>query len=203
MQRAFLLAGLVLGSWAVLSHGARDRDVDAGTAVRLDVSEMVECADLVLEGRVRSCQVEEIAPKRIETVITLDVDRTFWGEDLVARSLRLPGGVLGDGRGLVISGMPTVHPGEEVVMFLSAEGSSGVRVPVGLSQGKLRIETSLDGRRVLSRDQGALLVVDSAGGAARHPASHEVRDYAEVVAEIWAAVDRRRLGTIRPGGRNR
>ena len=203
MRRLFLLAGLVLGSWAGFSHGVRDRGVDAGTAVRLGISEMVECADLVLEGRVRSCQVEEVSPRRIETVVTLDVDRTFWGEDLALRSIRLPGGVLEDGRGLVISGMPTVQAGEEVLMFLSEEGSSRVRVPVGLSQGKLRVETSLDGRRVLSRDPGELLVVDPTGGAVRHAASHEHLDYAGVVADIWAAVDRRRLGSTRREGRGR
>jgi len=199
----FLLVGLVAGSWAVLSTGVRDRAVDAGTAVRLGVSEMVECADLVVEGRVHSCRVEEASPRRIETVVTLDVDRTFWGEDLPSRTIRLPGGVLEDGRGLVISGMPTVQPGEEVLLFLSAEGSSGVRVPVGLSQGKLRIETSLDGRRALTRDPGELLVVDPGGGLVRHPASHEHLDYAAVVAEIWAAVDRRHLGTSSREGRRR
>jgi len=188
---------LVLGSWLAISRGDRDRAVDAGTAIRLDIPEMVECADLVLEGRVRSRVVERVSERRIETKLTLDVDRTFWGEDRTERIVRLPGGVLEDHSGLVIPGMPTLEVGEEVLLFLSEEGSTGVRVPVGLSQGKLRVETSLDGQRWLTRNQGSLSVIDPRTGGVRCAGAGERLDYAEVIAEVWAAADARRLGAGR------
>lgn len=197
MRPILLVVVLVLGSWFAISRGDRDRAVDAGTAIRLDIPEMVECADLVLEGRVRSRVVERVSERRIETKLTLDVDRTFWGEDRTERIVRLPGGVLEDHSGLVISGMPTLEVGEEVLLFLSEEGSTGVRVPVGLSQGKLRVETSLDGQRWLTRSQGSLSVIDPRTGRVRCAGAGERLDYAEVIAEVWAAADARRLGAGR------
>jgi hypothetical protein len=194
MRPTLLLVVLVLGLWVALARGARDRAVDAGTAIRLDIPEMVECAGLCLEARVRSSRVERVAERRIETVLTLDVARTFWGEDLAVRTVRLPGGLLEDHSGLIIPGMPTFAAGEEVLLFLSEEGSSGVRVPVGLSQGKLHVEVSLDGGRALTRNQGTTSTIEPRTGQVRCCGSGERFDYAEVIAQIHAATDSRRLG---------
>jgi len=194
MRPILPLAVLAVGSLLALPRGAREGAVDAGTAIRLTVPELVECADLVLEGRVLPREVEQPSPRRIETRLTLAVDRTFWGEDRAERVVRLPGGVLEDESGLVIPGMPAFAVGEEVLLFLSEEGSTGVRVPVGLSQGKLRVETALDGRRWLSRSQGDLSVLDPRTGHVRCAGAGERLDYAGTIAEVWAAVDSRRQG---------
>jgi hypothetical protein len=192
MYRILLSVVLVAGVWLGFVSGEQDSAVDAGTAIRLDISAMTRRADLIVEASVRSLHAELVSERRIETEIVLDIDRTFWGEDLVERTVRFPGGVLEDHSGLVIPGMPDLRAGEQVILFLSEKGSTGVRMPVGLAQGKLRVEVALSGDRVLTRNQGRLSVVDPVSGIVRHTGSGERFDYAEVVADIWAAVDRRR-----------
>jgi hypothetical protein len=193
MGRVFLLLGLALGLAAGLLPRGIEQDVDAGTAVRLEsIQELVDEAHLVLEGYVRQVRPLVGPGGLIETEYTLDVDRTFLGEERAERVLRLPGGVLENGNGLLLPGMPTLVAGEEVLLFLSDTGSTGVRMPVGLSQGKFRVETSLDGTRRLSRRHGALTFVDPMTGATSDAGAAAVFDYAEVMAEIHAAVAARR-----------
>jgi len=192
MGRVFLHAGLVLGLGALLGTGLLPRgsqqDVDAGTALRLEVEGLVEEAELCLEGHVRGTRVVEPAPGRLETEVELDVDRWFLGDEGPRVTVAMPGGVREDGFGLLLPGMPTLRQGEDVLLFLSEAGATGVRVPVGLSQGKFRVETRLDGQRGLSRAHGSLTTVDPTTGVARDAQGAEIFDYAETVARIHAAV---------------
>ncbi len=66
----------------------------------------------------------------IETEYLMSVDRTLWGADLGMRTVRLPGGVLPDGRGMMIPGMPRIAVGEDVLLFLSRQTSWGMRMPM-------------------------------------------------------------------------
>ena len=191
MRRLLLLVLPALGLLAVRAQLAASRDVEAGTAIRLDLDSLLDGSDLVLEGRVSSARVLEPAPGRIETEYTIAVDRTFWGTELHQRTVRLPGGVLPDGRGLILPGMPELAAGEEALLFLSEAGSTGVRMPVGLAQGKLRISTSLTGQRVLVGDRAQLSLTDSSGGGVQEAAPGDLLDYAETVAELHAAAERR------------
>jgi hypothetical protein len=188
MRRTSLLLGSVLGLCAALFPRSSPSGVDAGTAVRLGISELVQNADLVFEGRVRTTRVLVAINGLIETEYLLDVSRTFEGVDRPTRIVRLPGGVLPNGDGLILPGMPRVVEGEDVLLFLTGSSGSGVRMPVGLAQGKFRVETSLAGEKSLSRRQGALTVVDPTTGILNEQVGSEVFDYAEVVAEIHAAV---------------
>lgn len=189
MGRVFLLLGLALGLSAGLLPRGLEQDVDAGTAVRLEsIQGLVDEAHLVLEGYVRSARPLIGPAGLIETEYSLDVDRTFLGQDLPQRVLRLPGGVLENGNGLLLPGMPSIVEGEDVLLFLSDTGATGVRMPVGLSQGKFRVEASLDGTRRLSRRHGALTLVDPASGVLHDAGGANVFDYAETIAEIHAAV---------------
>ena len=164
--------------------------VRAGTALRMDTDALVESADLVLEGRVLSARGVETEDGMIETEYELQVERTFEGLDLVQRTIRIPGGLLEDGRGLLLSGLPRLGVGEETLLFLSEPSPSGVRMPVGLSQGRYRIVRNLDGSRVAVRDQGELGLVDPQTGEVIEAAGRHVRDYAELISEIEAAVAR-------------
>jgi hypothetical protein len=189
MGRFFLLLGLALGLAAGLLPQGPRQDVDAGTAVRLETTaELVAQAELVFEGHVRSVRSLLGPGGLIETECTFEVERTFLGEDLGERVVRLPGGVLESGRGLLIPGLPTIVAGEDVLLFLTGPGASGLRMPVGLSQGKFRVETRLDGSRRLSRRHGALTVIDPATGSIEDAGGSAVFDYAELIAEVHAAV---------------
>ncbi|MCA8980905.1 MAG: hypothetical protein H6831_02835 [Planctomycetes bacterium] len=190
MRRTFLLAS-VLGCVAPLVRLA-PWTVDAGTAVELDLEGLTRSSDLVFEGRVDSLRCVETPEGRIETELRLFVDRHFVGEEVAERVVRIPGGVLPDGRGLLLPGMPQFRAGEELILFLSAPGSTGVRVPVGLAQGKLSLFTDLSGERVLAREPASLTKFSPSTGAHRESDGWEVLGYAETVATLRAAADHRR-----------
>jgi hypothetical protein len=143
------------------------RDVRAGTAVRMDVAGLVDRADIVVEARVISATPTLVAGgRRIETEYTLEVKRSFLGDALPVQSIRLPGGVLPasqGGRGLVIAGMPSLAAGEDVVLFLTVPSSKGLRMPVGLAQGKYRIVRDAQGRRIAAQSLDSLSLVDAHG----------------------------------------
>lgn len=166
--------------------------VEAGTVQRLELEDLVGQCDLALEGRVQRVRVLEPEHKRIETEITISVARRYWGTADSELVVRVPGGVLPDGHGLVLPGLPRMVEGEELLLFLSAQSANGTRVPVGLAQGRFRIERRAQGRKTLVRDQGELEYFDPRTRRST-PAEPQARfDYAEVVARIEAAAAQRR-----------
>lgn len=171
-----------------------ERTVDAGTALRLDVQGLVSGAELVLEGRVLAKRALPTARGRIATELDLEVHRTFLGDDQLRRTVRLPGGLLPDGSGILIPGMPTVAQGEDVILFLTEDNGQGARMPVGLAQGKLRVATNLAGEKVLVRHHAGLELAPAPGLPTGHVSSQEHLDYAQTLAEIHAAVEHKRLG---------
>ena len=194
-SRAALASLLVAGSLLLAYTHAAPAAV--GTTVRMDVEDLVDGADLVLEGRVASAVASLAEDGRwIETRYGLAVERTWLGEELGVRDVHLPGGVLADGSGMVVPGMPSLCVGERVVLFLTEPGPTGVRMPVGLAQGKMRIVAAPGGR--------ALAVTDASGATLVETEAHgidliHVRDYAAVVAEIEAASARKRARTSARG----
>ena len=191
MRRSLLLLCLAFGGLALCRSQGPARGLDAGTAVRLDLPQLAERADLVLEARVVSATAAVGAGGLVETAYRLDVARTLHGVHEPQREVRLPGGLLPNGNGLLLPGMPALHVGEDVLLFLSEESPSGVRMPVGLSQGKLRVETNLAGERRLRRTHGSLTTVPVGGGVAWDATGDEVFDYATTLAEVHAALSLR------------
>lgn len=194
MRRILSFVGLFAAAFLLQAALAR-----AGTAVRMDVRALVEGADLALEGRVISSRAV-IGPRgRIDTEYVLAVDRTFVGEAQASRAIRLPGGVLPDGRGMIVPGLPRLAVGEDAIVFLSGADASGMRMPVGLAQGRFQVVRDLAGRRRLVRDQTGLELVDPAAAPGRQaeaivqPADAVAWfDYAAVIAEIEAAAAAKR-----------
>lgn len=188
MHRMLPTAALACAAAALLASAFSHGSVRAGTAVELDVPAMVEYADLVVEGRVQSATPRVSAGGRIETEYLLSVDRTYWGEDAGTRSITIPGGVLPNGRGMLVPGMPRLVPGEDVLLLLSGPGATGVRVPVGLAQGKFRLVAGPEGTRLAVREQGSLSLVNGGSASVRHADSLAVMAYADLVAELESAV---------------
>lgn len=166
-------------------------DARAGTAVRLDLQGLVDAAELGLEARVLDTRVELDLRGRPCTLATLAVTRDFIADTSGNFEVRLPGGVMSDGAGLVLPGMPSLFPGEEVVLFLSEESSAGLRIPVGLAQGKFRVVRDAQGERTLVRDEADLQLLDRESSKVSHANLALVYDYAAAVAEIEAAVSQR------------
>lgn len=180
-----VLGSLVLALVAAGVVG-RPAGVEAGTAVRMDVSDLARESELIVEAHVLSSVVVE-TDRAIETEHLLEVRRTLAGQDLPYRALRVPGGVLDDGRGMQLAGMPRILPGEDVLLFLGPEGTGGLRMPVGLAQGKFTVVQRPGGGKQLVQDAGAVVLVDPDSGSLRRGEGRTVLDYAEVIARIEAA----------------
>jgi len=181
-MRLFLAAGVLFAADLLLALCFPGREAGAGTAVRLDLPSLVQRSELIVEGRVLAARQLE-AEGLLLTEYLLEVSRTFKGDDLTYRTLRLSGGVRADGSGLLVPGVPHLAPGEEAVLFLEPEGRGGARLPAGLAQGKLGVRRAADGTKRLVRDvEGLGLVGDGAAGGAG-----ALLDYADLVAAIEAA----------------
>ena len=164
----------------------------AGTALVLDLQGLVDGAELCIEGRVLDTHVELDLRGRPCTRATVAVARDLLGSAAGNFDVRLPGGVLPDGSGLVLPGMPNLYLGEEVVLFLTQESSAGLRIPVGLAQGKFRVARDAQGGRTLVRDDADLELIDLASLKKSHANLAAVYDYAAFMAEVQAAVAHRR-----------
>ena len=175
-----------------------ERVLEAGTALRVNLEGLIDRADLVLEGRIKRATPRP-APGRIETEYEIEVERTFLGEELQTRTFVMPGGVLPDGTGMILPGVPQLGEGEDAILFLSRESFAGMRVPVGLSQGRFRVETPISGRRVVVRAHEDLGLLDPESGDLREARRAERHDYAGLIAKIYAACDARKRGLEEDG----
>ncbi len=185
----FAATALIVGL-AGVAIVSRPGGVVAGTALRMEVPELVRGSDLIVEGRVLSGEAFE-SDGRIETEYLIEVERTFVGEDQPYRAVRIPGGVLPDGSGMMLAGMPRITPGETALLFLSEAGATGVRMPVGLAQGKFQVLEAESGAKTLVRDSSGVTLVDRSGALHRGE-GRSVLGYAQVTAEIEAALAARR-----------
>lgn len=159
----------------------------AGTAVRMTVPELVDNAELVFEGRVLDARAIPAANGRVVTEYFVSVHETYWGLPYGTQTFRLPGGVLPNGNGMVVSGMPEVTVGEDAIFFLTEESAGGNRMPVGLAQGKFSVVLDTLGDKQLARNQEGLMLANPATGAVVPANERALLDYDAVVATIRSA----------------
>jgi len=183
-MRLLLACGVLFAADLLLAALLPAREAGAGTALRLPLPELVQRSELVLEGRVLAAEPRE-ADGILATEYLLEVERTFKGDDQSYRTVRLPGGVRADGSGLLVPGVPHLAPGEEALLFLSAESARGLRLPTGLAQGKFAVQHLSDGTKRLVRDAAGLALVGPEGSG---PGARSTEDYAGLVAGIEAAL---------------
>ena len=115
---ASALSGFVLQS-------PRASVVDAGTARRMEVETLVQSCDSALEARVLSKQSRRDARGFIVSDHMLEVSRAFVGAERGFVSASLPGGVLPDGSGMVLPGMPRLS-----CLYMVQRATADGRVPV-------------------------------------------------------------------------
>jgi hypothetical protein len=120
--------------------------------VRLvNLEEMTLRAERIFSGR--CLQVESAREPALGgdvTVATFEVLRAVKGAFADRITVRMP--AVDDGRGGGTAGVPGIKPGDEVVLFLYGESASGLTAPVGLGQGRFRILTDKQGRRIAVND---------------------------------------------------
>jgi hypothetical protein len=151
----------------------------------MELEDLVRVCDLAVEGRVVSMRAVRDVRGRIVTEHVLHVRRTHVGLASTLRTVRLPGGTLPDGTGLLVPGMPRLEVGQECVLFLSSEDTQGTRMPVGLAQGAWRVTKTKEGLRRVMRAMEGLAVVD--GARVGEAETHSQLDYAVFVARVEAA----------------
>jgi hypothetical protein len=89
----------------------------------------------------------------------------------------------------LLPGLAPPAVGERRLFFLGAPDARGLRMPVGLSQGWLRVLETAGGERWIATPPGAASLADPASGIVQ-PAPSELQSYAALVAEIRAALAR-------------
>ncbi|MEC8511430.1 MAG: hypothetical protein VX015_04735 [Planctomycetota bacterium] len=146
-----IAVGLTAGFVASALSPALRGSSEAGTVLQMTLEEAFERSELVVEGTVVASVCGQDVRGVIYTDWTVAVNRTFWGTEEAQRTIRLPGGVLASGKGMVVPGMPRLSVGEDVVLLIGAASPEGMQLPTGLSQGKYRIVTSTDGERTAIR----------------------------------------------------
>lgn len=188
-----LAAGLaVLAVIPMAVSRGRSAPAEAGTAVRMGTEDLVLAADLVLEARVVALRALTNPNGRIDTAYTLAVERTFLGAHEPTRVVRIPGGVLADGRGMIVPGLAGLALGEDVILMLSPASADGARMPIGLAQGEFRIVTDRFGERVAVRPNADLALANGFTGVVQPAEGASLVDYAELIAMIESAVATKR-----------
>jgi len=184
-------SGLALGILFSAFAAGPLADALAGTAVEMDLGEVVDHSGLVFEGRVVQGQSAESPHGSIYTDWQIAVDRTWWGDDQPTRTVRMPGGALANGKAMILPGMPSLVPGEDVVLLLSEAGEDGTRVPTGLAQGKYRIVADGLGMKHAVRT-GEHLTLATTTGMFAGKDRLAVLEYADFVAQLEAATQAKR-----------
>ena len=112
--------------------------LEATTVQRLALEDLVRKAHHIVSGRVRDSRTYWSSNgKLILTDYTIEVDESIKGNSPRLFPITTIGGKIGTLE-LHVSGMPSFHNGENVVLFTEASGS--YEVVLGMEQGKFNVE---------------------------------------------------------------
>jgi hypothetical protein len=114
----------------------------ATVLVPAEFREIVNGSQVIVHGTVTDVRADWTGDRfRIETIVTLEAASYLKGGPGERVTFRVPGGTIGRYRALMV-GAPEFHAGEEVVLFLKADGPAVAHV-FGLSQGVFRVRREL------------------------------------------------------------
>lgn len=110
----------------------------ATVLVPAEFSEIVSGSQIIVHGVVMDARPEPTGDRlRIDTIVTLQAGRYFRGGPGERVTFRVPGGTVGRYRSMLV-GAPEFRTGDEVVLFLKANGPAVAHV-FGLNQGVFRV----------------------------------------------------------------
>jgi hypothetical protein len=116
----------------------------AVSVVKMSLQDLTRKASIIVVGRVTDRASEKTADG-LKTRITLAVSDSLKGAVGKTVVVTQPGGSLGQ-LGMVVSEAAVFEKGEEAVVFLWTR-ANGEHAVLGLSQGKLPVETGADGKK--------------------------------------------------------
>lgn len=139
MRRLPLIAGLLFLAPSLA----------ATVLVPAEFREIVNGSQVIVHGRVVDVRSDWTGDRfRIETIVTLEASAYLKGGPGEHVTFRVPGGTIGRYRSLMV-GAPEFRAGDEVVIFLTADGPAVPQV-FGLSQGVFRVRREIrSGRRLV------------------------------------------------------
>ncbi len=159
----------------------------ATVLVPADLGELARDARAIARGRVIALDAQWTVDRRmIETIVSLEVDAYLKGSLGSVMQFRVPGGVLGRFRSILV-GAPQFAIDQRVVVFLGARGPS-VPYVIGLNQGVFRL--------VEAGDRSGWLVTPPAmappaapGGVVRGAPTRRPVPLAEFEAQVRALLE--------------
>ena len=112
-----------------------------------DFRQIVDGSQIIVYGRVSDVRAEWTAGRRrIESVVTVAAADFYKGTPSRTVTIRVPGGQIGRYKSVMV-GAPEFNAGDEVVLFLKAQGPAVPRI-FGLNQGVFRVSVNArSGRR--------------------------------------------------------
>jgi hypothetical protein len=124
--------------------------LSATVVLPAEFSEVVNGSQIIVYGRISDVRPEWTdGRRRIESVVTVEPSTFLRGTPTPTVSFRVPGGQIGRLKSVTV-GVPEFRAGEEVVLFLRAQGPSVPQV-FGMHQGVYRVKTDArTGDRVVS-----------------------------------------------------
>jgi hypothetical protein len=142
----------------------------ATTVVRLNLEQLVQRADLIVQGQVQSvhCQWDE-ERHLVFTYISIRVDEPLKGERRQSVLIRQIGGSVGTIQ-MSVAGVPQFKSGEMAIVFLKRQDDSTFQV-VGMSQGLYR-----SGRKVLDFGTASRIVHATGGTDGRAVCGEQLPD---------------------------
>lgn len=123
----------------LIALAASASTLSATVVLPAEFSEVVNGSQIIVYGRVSEVRPEWTdGRRRIESVVTVEPSTFLRGTPTAAVSFRVPGGQIGRLKSVTV-GAPQFRAGEEVVLFLRAQGPSVPRV-FGMHQGVYRVK---------------------------------------------------------------
>lgn len=113
--------------------------LSATVVLPAEFSEVVNGSQIIVYGRVAEVRPEWTdGRRRIESVVTVEPSTFLRGTPTATVSFRVPGGQIGRLKSVTV-GVPEFKAGEEVVLFLRAQGPAVPQV-FGMHQGVFRVK---------------------------------------------------------------
>lgn len=140
---------------APATEGVIQTPLDTSLTNGLSMRDMIDQSDLIAIGScvdTRSAWVE----RRLVTLATISVSETLKGAEPGTITVALPGGIDANRKfpiAMTYPGAPQMAPGEDVFLFLTADGdAAGSYSVAGFSQGKFSIVKDEEGEQIVTRD---------------------------------------------------
>jgi hypothetical protein len=137
------------------------------TLERLPLGEMTRKSTAIVRAKVVGSS-GVLRGTDVYTVYQIEIVESWKASRPVATSVAVPGGVAGGLRQMV-AGAPSLHVGEEYVMFLWTS-RSGLTQLIGLSQGLFTVQRSGGGSAAAMRAAAGELMLDASGHAVKDEA---------------------------------